>query len=257
METKWTRRWNSWIAAKPVKPGVFRRKEGGFLIRGKSTDPRTGRRVEIRMNLPHTDASVAYRTLQQEIANVREGSRPQKTTKIRFSDYVVSLFERKIRKRKIKSMKSREVWFNVMKVHLLPAFGATGGADEGLRPPVPRQARWVQDRVRLRETVRRRLLGDGPGKEDHGACHASDFSAGGGPGWVCIGHACPKWPFRGLGRGTRSRDENRSNPLTWKDNKDIRRSSAGLTQLVECQLPKLNVGGSNPLSRSIVSAGSS
>ncbi len=37
--------------------------------------------------------------------------------------YVVSLFERKIRKRKIKSMKSREVWFNVMKVHLLPAFG--------------------------------------------------------------------------------------------------------------------------------------
>jgi hypothetical protein len=144
METKWTRRWNSWIAAKPVKPGVFRRKEGGFLIRGKSTDPRTGRRVEIRMNLPHTDASVAYRTLQQEIANVREGSRPQKTTKIRFSDYVVSLFERKIRKRKIKSMKSREVWFNVMKVHLLPAFGATGGADEGLRPPVPRQARWFR-----------------------------------------------------------------------------------------------------------------
>jgi integrase len=123
METKWIRRWNSWIAAKPVKPGVFRRKEGGFLIRGKSTDPRTGRRVEIRMNLPHTDASAAYLALQQEIANVREGSRPQKTTKIRFSDYVVSLFERKIRKRKIKSMKSREVWFNVMKVHLLPAFG--------------------------------------------------------------------------------------------------------------------------------------
>ena len=54
---------------------------------------------------------------------MREGSRPQKTTKIRFSDYDVALFERKIRKRKIKSMKSREVWFNVMKVHLLPAFG--------------------------------------------------------------------------------------------------------------------------------------
>ena len=44
--------------------------------------------------------------------------------------------------------------------------------------------------------------------------------------------------------------QKRSNPLTWKENKDIRRSLAGLTQLVECQLPKLNVGGSNPLSRS-------
>jgi integrase len=123
METKWIKRWNSWIAAKPVKPGVFRRKEGGFLIRGKPTDPRTGKRIEIRLNLPHVDPHAAYLRLQQEIVNVQEGSRPQKATKIRFSDYIVSLFERKIRKRKIKSMKSRVVWFNVMKVHLLPVFG--------------------------------------------------------------------------------------------------------------------------------------
>ena len=123
MEPKWIRRWNSWIATKPARPGVFRRKEGGFLIRGKTTDPRTGKRVEIRINLPHTDAHAAYLTLQQEIARVRDGSRPERATKTRFSDYVVSLFERKIRKRKIKSMKSRVVWFNVMKVHLLPVFG--------------------------------------------------------------------------------------------------------------------------------------
>jgi integrase len=123
METKWVKRWKSWIAAKPVKPGVFRRKEGGFLIRGKTTDPRTGKRVEIRKNLPDADVHDAYLRLQKELAHVREGNRPKQMPKIRFSDYVVSLFERKILKRKIKSMKSRVVWFNVMKVHLLPVFG--------------------------------------------------------------------------------------------------------------------------------------
>lgn len=123
METKWIRRWNSWIAAKPVKPGVFRRKEGGFLIRGQLIDPRTGKRAEVRRVLAHTDAVAAYRTLQEELQTVREGGGPAPQTRIRFGDYVVSLFERKIRKRKIKSAKSREVWFNVLKVHLLPAFG--------------------------------------------------------------------------------------------------------------------------------------
>jgi hypothetical protein len=75
MEAKWVRRWNSWIAAKPVKPGVFRRKEGGFFIRGKTTDPRTGKQAEIRKNLPDADANGAYLTLQQELAHVREGRR--------------------------------------------------------------------------------------------------------------------------------------------------------------------------------------
>jgi len=123
MEAKWVRRWNSWIAAKPVKPGVFRRREGGFLVRGQMIDPRTGKRAEVRMVLPHADVHAAYRTLQEELQKVREGGSRIPKARIRFSDYVVSLFERKIRKRKIKSAKSKEVWFNVLRVHLLPAFG--------------------------------------------------------------------------------------------------------------------------------------
>jgi len=123
MEAKWVKRWNSWIAAKPVKPGVYRRKEGGFLVRGQLIDPRTGKRAEVRMVLPRADAVGAYNALQGELLKIREGGGRTLKTKIRFSDYVVSLFERKIRKRKIKSGKSKEVWFNVLKVHLLPAFG--------------------------------------------------------------------------------------------------------------------------------------
>jgi len=39
MEAQRIKQWGSWIAAKPIKPGVFRKKEGGFLVRGRVTDP--------------------------------------------------------------------------------------------------------------------------------------------------------------------------------------------------------------------------
>ena len=56
METKWVNRWGSWITPAPVKPGVFRRKEGGFLVRGRTTDRRTGKMKEVRLNLVGVDA---------------------------------------------------------------------------------------------------------------------------------------------------------------------------------------------------------
>jgi len=68
METQWIRRWNSWIAAKPVKPGVFRRKEGGFLVRGRVTDPRTGRLKEVKLTLDDVEAVEASRRLREALA---------------------------------------------------------------------------------------------------------------------------------------------------------------------------------------------
>jgi hypothetical protein len=75
------------------------------------------------MVLPRADAFGAYKTLQEELLKIREGGGWTPKARIRFSDYVVSLCERKIRKRKIRSAKSKEVWFNVLRVHLLPPFG--------------------------------------------------------------------------------------------------------------------------------------
>jgi integrase len=121
-EPKWVKKWNSWIAAKPSKPGVWRRKEGGFLIRGRAVDPRTGKKKEVRKILQDVDAAGAYRALDEELGKVRRGGRTQ-IEKTRFDAYAVSLLERKVATGEIKSAKTREKWGDVLEHHLFPAFG--------------------------------------------------------------------------------------------------------------------------------------
>jgi hypothetical protein len=121
METKWVKRWDSWIAPASVKPGVFRRKEGGFLVRGRITDPRTGKMKEIRLNLVGMDALGAYNRLQDELGRVREGRKPAAPAqRMRFTEYAASLFEHKLKTGRIKSGKSREKWEYVIRLHLAP-----------------------------------------------------------------------------------------------------------------------------------------
>jgi len=121
-EPKWVKRWKSWIAAKPSKPGVWRRKEGGFLIRGRAVDPRTGKTREIRKTLPDADAAGAYRVLDEELEKVRHGGRTRTET-MRFDAYAVSLLGRKVATGEVKSAKTREKWGDVLEHHLFPAFG--------------------------------------------------------------------------------------------------------------------------------------
>ena len=121
MEAKWVLRWKYWIAPKPVKPGVWRMKEGGYYIRGRATDPRTGRLREISKPLPDADAASAYATLQSELEKVRSGA--VASTKTSFGEYAVSLMERKIRSGEIQSAKTREQWGDILELHLVPAFG--------------------------------------------------------------------------------------------------------------------------------------
>ena len=66
-------RWKYAIAPKPVKPGVWRKKEGGFLVRGRAVDRRTGKLREIMKTVDGGDASGAYRFLQEEVEKVRSG----------------------------------------------------------------------------------------------------------------------------------------------------------------------------------------
>ncbi len=123
-EQRWVQRWRTWIASRPTMPGVWRRRDGGYLVRARAVDPRTARLRQVMISLPQvTDASVAFETLQRELRRVRAGAVAAAPQRMRFADYSVSLLERKIRNGDLKSTKSREKWSYVLRCHLLPDFG--------------------------------------------------------------------------------------------------------------------------------------
>lgn len=133
--TKWKQKWNSWLDPRPCLPGVFRRKEGGFLVRGRFRDPQTGKRKEIRMTLPEvTDARVARKRLLDELERAASADESSLRTPL-FSDYSVSLLERKIMTGEIKSAQGRAKWGSVLKHHLIPRFGNLR-IDELRRPQI-------------------------------------------------------------------------------------------------------------------------
>lgn len=120
---EWVNRWNYWIAPDPVKPGVWRRKEGGYFVRGRAVDPRTGKTREVQRALPEMDSAAAYGWLQEELSKVRRGADESSPQRMRWSAFAVSCLERRIATKKIKSAKNRIVWGSVLKTHLIPAFG--------------------------------------------------------------------------------------------------------------------------------------
>jgi hypothetical protein len=123
MET-WVKRWNRWISTSSIKQGIYKRKEGGYLARGRAVDPRTGKIREILLTINEGNAMDAYLRLHAEVSRIRNclKEEPEKQT-IRFLEYCALLFERKVRAGKIKSAKSREKWAFMIKLHLGPRFG--------------------------------------------------------------------------------------------------------------------------------------
>jgi integrase len=124
-KTNWIMKFNVWIAPNPIRPGVWRRKEGGFLVRGRSRDPRTGHRIEVRKVYTETeDADQAFQFLHDQLRQAREGGAAKQPQKLpTFREYAKLLMERKIARGKLKSGKSRERWDSITKNHLNPAFG--------------------------------------------------------------------------------------------------------------------------------------
>jgi hypothetical protein len=108
-EQRWTKRWNSWVSPTRL-PGVFRRKEGGFLVRGRTKDPATGRDKEVRKVLDLESEAAALKWLEDELERVRSGATAGLSPRMRFADYALSLAERKLVAREIKSARGRERW---------------------------------------------------------------------------------------------------------------------------------------------------
>jgi integrase len=126
---EWVKRWRMTVSKEPVLPGVYRRQEGGFVVRGSVTDPRrvnpkTGkaRLREILFTLPtETDAKRALVALEEEKSRVRDGDA---STEIpTFKRYSRTLFEHKVAVSKIATPSGKEKWIQALTNHLWPAFG--------------------------------------------------------------------------------------------------------------------------------------
>lgn len=121
----WVERWNDTIAATPEQSGVWRRRDGGFHVRGRATDPRTGRLREVNRVLPDCrKAREAASLLEGELTKIRNGGKTSERAGLpRFADYAADLMERKIRTGVIASAAGREKWASALARHLIPRFG--------------------------------------------------------------------------------------------------------------------------------------
>ena len=124
--TTWIPRWHDWIASEPEPnmPGVWRRRDGGFRIRGRCVDPRTGTLREVRRALPDCKrAREAAAALQAELDRIRVGSEDAAGEMPRFAAWAVTVLERKLSAGNIASASGRKTWDWALRVHLIPAFG--------------------------------------------------------------------------------------------------------------------------------------
>lgn len=127
-ETKWIKRWRHWISETKI-PGVYRVKEGGHLIRVRVSDPVSGKMKEVRRVLPDADEAAAYLTMKRvQAALLESGKSPHKLMPL-FSNYSVSLLERKLTDRTIKSARGRERWGYTLR-HLIAGTKGVAGFGE-------------------------------------------------------------------------------------------------------------------------------
>ncbi len=119
MDTKqaWKKQWNTWV--RPTKlPGVWQRKEGGFLVRARVTDATTDHLVEIRKVLPEATEAVAFAWLEAERTRIKSGVLSDGPPKMRFAEFAQRLYERKLAALEIQSARGREKWSKTLE-HLI------------------------------------------------------------------------------------------------------------------------------------------
>lgn len=119
----WTKRWGYEVQATSRK-GVWRLRDGGYLVACRITDSRTGRRLP-RSKVVRDAASVAEaaRALDELRDEVRAVASGKTRSTQRFSEYAASLFERKVLSGEWASPATRELWELILRKHLLPPLG--------------------------------------------------------------------------------------------------------------------------------------
>jgi len=123
---KWVKRARYEMAAEASRPGVWKLRTGGWFVRGRVTDEKTGRQREVTAALgDERDADGAYAWLREELHRVRSGEAQKPTSRTRFAEYAAQLLERKIARGDLLGAKSVDKWKYTLEHHLVPAFGAT------------------------------------------------------------------------------------------------------------------------------------
>jgi len=107
-------------------PGVFERKGGGYVVRARVKDPMTGRMREIKKVLDDQDERAAYNWLEEEKSRIRLCIGSASTHKPRFGDFAVSLLEKKIATRDLRSALTEERWKHAL-VHLIAGTTSPSG----------------------------------------------------------------------------------------------------------------------------------
>lgn len=160
----WVERWNDTIASAPELPGVWRRKDGGFRVRGRAVDGRTGKLREVNRALPDCrKAREAAVALEAELARVREGSATATPQGVpTFAAWAVTVLERKIAAGVISSASGRAKWDWALRVHLIPAFGEIF-VDKLTREDVERwkERELLAERKKTKDAKRDRTLDGG------------------------------------------------------------------------------------------------
>lgn len=122
---RWVNRWDDVLDPRPVAPGIYRRKAGGYHVRARWTDRRTGRRFEVRRVVPQAKRpheAVAWLAAEIDRIKARNGTvAPAELP--RFADYAATIFDRKVAEGRIASAAGREKWSTILRAHLVPAFG--------------------------------------------------------------------------------------------------------------------------------------
>ena len=106
---------NSWVSTLPVLPGVWQRKEGGHVVRGKAQCPRTGKQKDIWKVLPNASAEEALLWLRTEQKRIRTGAGPAPSSRTPFASYATSLLKRKVARGEIVSASGIVKWEMVLK----------------------------------------------------------------------------------------------------------------------------------------------
>jgi hypothetical protein len=120
---KWKKRKGKHIATSPSLPGVWAVKEGGWLVRGRCLNPKTGRQVEVRRILDLPTAPDALKWLRDRQEAIRSGGTLAPLARPRFSEYATSLFAAKVEAQEIQSAAGRQKWSDALTGHLIPDLG--------------------------------------------------------------------------------------------------------------------------------------
>ena len=126
MTTEWVTQWNDVISAAAEMPGVWRRKAGGFRVRGRVVDPKTGKLRGVNRIVECSKAREAAAALQAELDAIRSSAAttPTARNRTRFDEWALDVFDRKVKSGAILSARGRDKWHWCLSTHLIPAFGS-------------------------------------------------------------------------------------------------------------------------------------